>query len=113
MNCGEKGLIFCGVDCAGGGWELVRLGGVRAYCSGINYAFQNKKIKPGYSMHFLLMQFYRNKGFQWYDFLGGESQYKKSLSSEIYEFSNLTFYPASLLGNANYLMQMLKDKLAQ
>ena len=83
------------------------------YCSGINYAFQNKKIKPGYSMHFLLMQFYRNKGFQWYDFLGGESQYKKSLSSEIYEFSNLTFYPASLLGNANYLMQMLKDKLAQ
>ena len=82
------------------------------YCSGINYQFTNNKIKPGYTLHFVLMEYYRNKGFHWYDFLGGESRYKKSLCTETYAFKNLTLYTESKEGRLACLLNRLKQKFS-
>jgi hypothetical protein len=72
------------------------------YCSGINYDIETKPIKPGYSIHFELMKYYANKGFKWYDFMGGDSRYKQSLSTNKYFFSNISIYKKSLLGKLLY-----------
>ena len=42
------------------------------------------------------MMHYKNNGYVWYDFLGGEDQYKKSLSSTSYPFELLTVYRSEL-----------------
>lgn len=60
------------------------------YCSGVNHSLANSHIKPGYSMHVALMEYYAEKGFKTYDFLGGESRYKASLSDEEYNFVSVT-----------------------
>lgn len=103
--------VLAGNTVVGYSYNLVLENNVYFYCSGINYDFDDKKIKPGYTMHFLLMQFYKEKGFEWYDFLGGESQYKQSLSSETYEFNNMTFYPNTLLGKLTYQIDNFKRSL--
>ncbi|GFD86945.1 GNAT family N-acetyltransferase [Alteromonas sp. KUL150] len=82
------------------------------YCSGINYQFANNKIKPGYTLHFTLMEYYRKQGFHWYDFLGGESRYKESLCTQVYAFTNLTFYTKSTGGRLARLLQRLKQRLS-
>lgn len=103
--------VLAGGTVVGYSYNLVYENQIYFYCSGINYEFEDKKIKPGYTMHFLLMQFYKEKGFAWYDFLGGESRYKKSLSSDTYEFNNMTFYPNTLLGNLIYQIDKIKRSL--
>lgn len=60
------------------------------YCSGVNHSLATSHIKPGYSMHVALMEYYAEKGFKTYDFLGGESRYKASLSDEEYNFVSVT-----------------------
>ncbi|NDW14308.1 GNAT family N-acetyltransferase [Alteromonas genovensis] len=60
------------------------------YCSGINHELSTKHIKPGYSMHNSLMQYYAKLGFSHYDFLGGDARYKASFSNSEYYLSSVT-----------------------
>ena len=50
------------------------------YQSGFNYP-DNKKVKPGYISHYLLIEYFLRGNIKTYDFLAGEQQYKKSLSN--------------------------------
>lgn len=54
------------------------------YCSGINDDSSIQRFKPGYLLHIYCMQYFADKHYLVYDFLGGESQYKKSLSDNTY-----------------------------
>lgn len=51
------------------------------YQSGFNYS-KSDKLKPGYVSHYMLINHLIEKGFDTYDFLAGNQQYKKSLSSD-------------------------------
>lgn len=103
--------IKAGTTLLGYSYNLIFGDTVYFYCSGINYQYENNKIKPGYTLHSTLMEYYRTKGFYWYYFLGGESRYKKSLSTETYMFSNLTIYTRSIEGRLASALQRIKQKL--
>ena len=68
------------------------------YCSGINYFRNDNKVKAGYVMHHEIMNYYANRGFKTYDFLGGNSRYKSSLSNREVSFFTETFIFNNLTG---------------
>ena len=76
-------------------YNLVHNNRVYFYCSGINDSAKRGKLKPGYIMHTLLMSYYGRLGFEFYDFMAGDSQYKRSLSSEEYKLYTLEIYKNS------------------
>ncbi|MGJ8629737.1 MAG: GNAT family N-acetyltransferase [Glaciecola sp.] len=61
-------------------------GKVYFYLSGVNYVSADNKCKVGLVMHSLAMQYYARLNCNSYDFLGGESPYKTSLSDHQYRF---------------------------
>jgi hypothetical protein len=87
--------VDAGIHTLGYIYNIKHRNSVYFYCSGINFEMPHNHIKPGYSIHYELMKYYRDKGFEWYDFLGGEAQYKKSLSSTVYSFNNLVIYKSN------------------
>lgn len=72
INCGEKTL-----GCL---YNFVYQGVVYYYQSGFNYA-DFGRFKPGLVCHALAIPYNAALGHKTYDFLGGDSQYKKSLST--------------------------------
>lgn len=51
------------------------------YLSGIQYSPDNR-VKPGLLVHSLAIKHYAKRGMKVYDFMGGSSQYKQSLSHQ-------------------------------
>jgi CelD/BcsL family acetyltransferase involved in cellulose biosynthesis len=49
----------------------------------------NNKLKPGLNAHCLLMQHFLKQGYDVYDFMGGESQYKRQLCNQQNAFMTL------------------------
>lgn len=79
------------------------------YCAGISENDTHKHMKYGYNMHLEAMVFFSKIGFTSYDFMGGDAQYKTSLSSHIYEFQNLSIYNPNKTSNIIfYIKQALK-----
>ncbi len=68
-------------------YNIVHNNTVNFYLSGVNYVSADNKCKVGLVMHVLAMQHYAEQGCHTYDFLGGESQYKTSLSDTQYTFN--------------------------
>lgn len=54
---------------------------VKFYLSANNYDENDSTYKPGLVSHYLAIKHYLDKNFDVYDFMAGESQYKRSLSS--------------------------------
>lgn len=54
--------------------------------------FDDGKIKVGLTLHARAIQYYCNQNCKSYDFLGGDAQYKKSLSNQHYDLALLSFY---------------------
>jgi CelD/BcsL family acetyltransferase involved in cellulose biosynthesis len=52
------------------------------YLSAFDYSFDDKHLKPGLVTHHLLIESALSDGFLFYDFMGGEQQYKRTLSDE-------------------------------
>jgi hypothetical protein len=72
-RCGEEiiGILYCFLD---RGW-------VRFYQSGFNYALDARQ-RPGYLTVYLAIQYCLEQGtFKAFDFLAGDSQYKRSLAN--------------------------------
>lgn len=78
------------------------------YCSGIDHNLSTGKIKPGYVMHCYLMANYAAKGYEYYDFMGGESQYKKSLADNDVDFYNLTITLPTVSGRLLMFFKNIK-----
>ncbi|WP_421132046.1 GNAT family N-acetyltransferase [Alteromonas sp. A079] len=70
------------------------------YCSGINNILNDKHIKPGYTMHLHLMAYYAALGYRQYDFMGGDSQYKRTLADKTVEFNSVSLTLDTLTGRA-------------
>jgi hypothetical protein len=66
-------------------------GRVYFYLSALHSDF-NGKIKLGLYIHSLTIEFYKAKNMDVYDFLAGESRYKKSLSNSSYSHNLVCFY---------------------
>lgn len=56
----------------------------------------NAKLKPGLSCHVLLMDHFLDQGFDYYDFMGGDSQYKRQLADERITFMTLRAHNGAL-----------------
>jgi hypothetical protein len=83
------------------------------YCSGINFSIATKHIKPGYTMHFLMMKHYARLGFRYYDFLAGEARYKSSLSDKKTIFFSTSFPLATPMGRLISLYYRLKSLVSK
>lgn len=62
-------------------------GTVYCYQSGFNYPTDNPKLKPGLVCHALAIKFNKHLGASSYNFLAGDSRYKRSLSTGSYTLS--------------------------
>ena len=70
-------------------YNFLYRGTVYFYLSGL-CAETDSKLKPGLSGHSLCIQSYADKGFKYYDFMGGDDRYKASLGikqGELYQIS--------------------------
>lgn len=79
------------------------------YLSAINYDIADKKLKPGMVMHFLAIQHFEAQGFNYYDFLGGEARYKKSLSTESYDLAMVSFRKPTYRFKLEILLRQVKN----
>jgi CelD/BcsL family acetyltransferase involved in cellulose biosynthesis len=82
FSSGEVQLlrIACGEKTLGCLYNFVYQGTIYYYQSGFNYADFNDN-KPGLVCHALAISFNANQGHTVYDFLAGDTQYKKSLAT--------------------------------
>ena len=81
--------IFCGERVLGYLYNFLYHGRVYFYLSGL-VSEQESKLKPGLSAHALSIQHYMDKGYNFYDFMGGQDRYKSSLGEvheELYHIS--------------------------
>lgn len=74
--------IIAGDKIIGYLYNLVNNKDVCMLQSGINYEFNNN-IHPGYICHYLAIEYNLDNGMSKYDFLAGDSQYKKSLAKQV------------------------------
>ncbi|MEW6983599.1 GNAT family N-acetyltransferase [Colwelliaceae bacterium 6471] len=80
------------------------------YLSGINY-FGDNKHKPGILAHSLAISFYANKGFACYDFMAGESRYKKSLSTSSSQMVIVCFSQKNIKNRVKHALKKSLQKL--
>jgi len=74
--------VRCG-DCdIGYLYNFVWRGSVYSYQSGFRYSNDDARLKPGLVCHSLAVDFNREGGVSTYDFLAGDSRYKRSLSTK-------------------------------
>lgn len=69
------------------------------YCAGLETKCVHKHIKPGLMLHILTMYELSKAGFEEYDFLGGEANYKNRLADEVYSFFNIRIYKKSFIAS--------------
>lgn len=93
--------VCAGEHLIGSGYFLLSKDTAFFYCSGLALNNKHKHVKPGYIFHTMAMLYFAEKGLKTYDFLGGDYQYKQSLSTQKYYFHHVTIYNNSL--NALFL----------
>jgi hypothetical protein len=62
-------------------------------------------------MHVALMNHFKQQGFDYYDFLGGDSQYKRSLSDVEVKFFNISAYINNKKGVLLYYLVVFRRYL--
>lgn len=70
-------------------YNFLYRGRVYYYQSGFSY-HKDSRLKPGLTAHYLLIEHYLRRGFLEYDFLTGDSRYKKSLANSSRDLSWIT-----------------------
>ena len=108
---GQKSLQLLRVRCAeatiGYLYNFVWRDMVYCYQSGFDYPKDNAKLKPGLVCHGLAIDFNREKGASVYNFLAGDSRYKRSLSGSS---SQLT-WPVLQKGRLRFKIETLFSRL--
>jgi hypothetical protein len=80
------------------------------YQSGIKYEEDNR-LKPGLVAHALAIEFYRSAGFAEYDFLAGDSRYKKSLATSQRPLAWITYRRSSLKTKAIETLRFVRKRV--
>ncbi len=74
-------------------YNFVRDGQVSAYQSGFDYDAASPHQKPGLTSHAAAIEWCRARGDTRYDFLAGDSRYKRSLAGEVVEMQWVACWP--------------------
>jgi len=77
--------VLAGGQPIGVAYNLVLNGKVYFYQSGLQYSEDNKNLRPGVVTLFYVIQHCMDQGLAEYDMMAGNSDYKKSLSSDYRE----------------------------
>ena len=104
ISCGETVIAYL--------YNFIEKKSVKFYLSAIDYdAFANNKVKPGLTSHLLAIEYYLENGYEEYDFMAGDSQYKRSLAnaSEVMEFA--IFRKNSWIFSIEEQLKSLKQKI--
>jgi CelD/BcsL family acetyltransferase involved in cellulose biosynthesis len=72
--------VAAGQETVGFRYNFVQRGKVHCYQSGLNY-HDDDRYKPGLVVHGCAIHYYQKQGLNEYDFLAGDAQFKKSLST--------------------------------
>jgi CelD/BcsL family acetyltransferase involved in cellulose biosynthesis len=80
------------------------------YLSALSDEFDGK-VKLGLYLHSLAIEHYREKNMMFYDFLAGESVYKKSLSNSTYTHNMCCFSKGSPVIYVENLLRKLKQRV--
>ena len=78
--------VLAGEKCIGCLYNIVKDGHVYAYQSGFDYG-ADSRLKPGLVSHCLAINYNLAIGAQVYDFMAGDSRYKKNLGTDFVEMS--------------------------
>jgi CelD/BcsL family acetyltransferase involved in cellulose biosynthesis len=89
-------------------YHLVYGKNVFCYNGGLDYAVPSKHHRPGYLMHLKAIEHAMAGGYATYDFLAGDSLYKKTLSTHQTSLDWIAITPLNVL---NRLRQALADRL--
>tara|TARA_A200000159_G_scaffold144157_2_gene148887 strand:+ start:36672 stop:37751 length:1080 start_codon:yes stop_codon:yes gene_type:complete len=89
--------FYAGDLCLGYTYNLLNHDTVYFYLSAIEYAEESNRFQPGLIMHTLAIAYFAGKKFKTYDFMGGDSQYKRSLSNEEYSLTAIHLFKKTWL----------------
>jgi hypothetical protein len=84
---------------------------VKFYLAATNFNNSDKNLKPGLITHYLAINHYIHAGYSTYDFMAGESQYKRSLSSKISEVSVSAFKRKNMTSALESMLRRLKNEV--
>ena len=86
---------------------------VKFYLSANNYDEDDSTYKPGLVSHYLAIKHYLSRNFDIYDFMAGESQYKRSLSSMSSPIYLSVFNKTKVRFTLESKLRQIKDKYIQ
>ena len=114
LERGEVDLLRCS---AGGSpigylYNFVHRGHVYSYQSGFHYEPDNR-LKVGLVSHALAIQRYAAEGHSIYDFMAGDSQYKRSLASRQSELVWLVLQRPLLRFRVEHVLRRLRARLSR
>ncbi len=103
-------LLLSGDEIIGASYYFIENKHVYFYLSGLSYE-HNNKYKPGLLLHSMIIQHYLDEHFFVYDFMGGYSQYKKSLSNNNSTFIILCLQKKRMKFLIENIARTLKHKI--
>lgn len=103
--------FFAGDLCIGYTYNLISNDQVYFYLSGINYLESSNRFQPGLVLHTYAISYYAQRGCSRYDFMGGESQYKQSLSNHHYHLFMIRLLRKDWLTRLFVVAKALKSQI--
>ena len=91
-------------------YNFLYRGTVYFYLSGL-CPETDPKLKPGLSSHSLCIQNYADKGFKYYDFMGGDDRYKASLGEQQGELYQISLQRNRLKFKIENLLRKIKQSI--
>ena len=102
--------FYAGEQCIGYTYNLLCNDKVYFYLSGINYIESSNRFQPGLVIHTYAISHYAKQAFTRYDFMGGDSQYKRSLSNHSYSLYMLRLLRKDWLTSLYQCVKTLKTQ---
>lgn len=91
-------------------YNLVHAGRVHFYQSGLDYAIGDKQARPGYAAHVLAVELNAGLGHAEYDFLMGDTRYKRDLATDRQSMHTVVLQTPGLRFTAEALLRRLRDR---
>ena len=91
-------------------YNIIYRQNVYFYLQGLQYE-SDGKLKPGLTAHTLLIEHYLQQGMKTYDFMGGNSQYKKQLSQSVENLLIIKIQKPLLKFRIENIVRSLKQKI--
>jgi CelD/BcsL family acetyltransferase involved in cellulose biosynthesis len=110
LGCIDVIEIKSGEKVLGYFYNFLYRGVVYFYLSGL-VSENNAKLKPGLSAHSLSIMHYAQKGFHYYDFMGGDARYKRSLGAQADELFQISLQRKRVKFKIEHVLRKIKHSL--